>query len=118
MELPLPPKGSSFEDDAFRMFVDEWRRQRGTGAPQRVAIVDDGPDGQYLYPEFVLAQRVLAERGVDAVIADAGLLRYAGGRLSIDGQDIDLVYNRPPISRSIGRTTPRCARPIGTARWS
>ena len=94
MELPLPPRASSFEDDAFRMFVDEWRRQRGTGAPQRVAIVDDGPEGQYLYPEFVLAQRVLAERGVDAVIADAGLLRYAGGRLSIDGQDIDLVYNR------------------------
>ena len=76
------------------MFEDEWRRQRGTGAPRRIAIVDDGPEGQYLYPEFVLARRVLAERGVDAVIADAGRLRYEGGRLSIDGQDIDLVYNR------------------------
>jgi uncharacterized circularly permuted ATP-grasp superfamily protein len=59
-----------------------------------VAIVDDVPEEQYLYPEFVLARQVLAERGVDAVIADAGRLRYEKGRLSIDGRDIDLVYNR------------------------
>jgi hypothetical protein len=94
MEPPLSPAAITFEDDAFRMFQDEWRHQRGTGGPHRVAIVDDNPEEQYLYPEFVLARQVLAERGVDAVIADAGHLRYEGGRLSIDGRDIDLVYNR------------------------
>jgi uncharacterized circularly permuted ATP-grasp superfamily protein len=76
------------------MFQDEWRRQRGTGTPHRIAIVDDSPEEQYLYPEFVLARQVLTERGVDALIADACGLRYDGGRLSFDGHNIDLVYNR------------------------
>ncbi len=94
MEFPLAPPARAFEDAVSRMFEDEWRRQRGGGAARRIAIVDDSPEEQYLYPEFVLARRVLAERGVDAVIADAGRLRYDASRLSIDGETIDLVYNR------------------------
>jgi hypothetical protein len=94
MEPPPIATGYSFEDAVFRMFQDEWRRQRGTGTPYRVAIVDDNPEEQYLYPEFLLAKQVLTERGVEALIADASRLRYDGGRLSFDGQNIDLVYNR------------------------
>jgi hypothetical protein len=92
MDMPLKPH--TFEDMAFRMFQDEWMRQRGTGAARRIAIVDDKPEEQYLYPEFVLARQMLAARGVDAVIADASHLRYEAGRLSIEGKPIDLVYNR------------------------
>ncbi|WP_244649994.1 hypothetical protein [Chelatococcus composti] len=76
------------------MFQNEWIRQRGTGTPQRIAIIDDNPPEQYLYPEFVLARQVLAARGVDAVIADADHLSYDDGQLSVDGKTIDLVYNR------------------------
>ena len=94
MEPPPSATGYSFEDAVFRMFQDEWRRQRGTGTPQRIAIVDDSPEEQYLYPEFVLARQVLTERGVEALIADACGLLYDGGRLSFDGHNIDLVYNR------------------------
>ncbi|KGJ22093.1 MULTISPECIES: hypothetical protein [Alphaproteobacteria] len=93
-EMDIPPTLLSFEDAAFRMFQNEWIRQRGTGAPERIAIVDDNPPEQYLYPEFVLARQVLAARGVDAVIADAGHLSYDDGQLSVDGKTIDLVYNR------------------------
>ena len=93
-EMDIPPTLPSFEDAAFRMFQNEWIRQRGTGAPQRIAIVDDSPPEQYLYPEFVLAGQVFAARGVDAIIADASHLRYDDGRLSADGKTIDLVYNR------------------------
>jgi hypothetical protein len=93
-EIDIPPTPQSFEDAAFRMFQNEWIRQRGTGAPQRIAIVDDSPSEQYLYPEFVLARQVLAARGIDAVIADASQLRYDDGQLSVDGKTIDLVYNR------------------------
>ncbi|MEC5325832.1 hypothetical protein [Aurantimonas sp. A3-2-R12] len=92
MDMPLTPH--TFEDAAFRMFQDEWMRQRGTGAAQRIAIVDDSPKEQYLYPEFVLARQVLAARGVDAIIADASHLRYEGGQLSVEGKPVDLVYNR------------------------
>jgi hypothetical protein len=93
-EMDMPLKQHTFEDAAFRMFQDEWTRQRGTGGARRIAIVDDNPDEQYLYPEFVLVRQVLAARGVDAVIADAGHLRYEGGQLSVEGKPIDLVYNR------------------------
>jgi uncharacterized circularly permuted ATP-grasp superfamily protein len=92
MDMPLTPH--TFEDAAFRMFQDEWMRQRGTGAARRIAIVDDSPAEQYLYPEFVLARQVLAARGADAIIADASHLRYEGGQLSVEGKPIDLVYNR------------------------
>lgn len=94
MEPPLSPATITFEDDVYGVFLEEWRRQRGTGTPHRIAIVDDAPEEQFLYPEFLVVRQVLAERGVDAVIADARDLGYEGGRLSIDGQDIDLVYNR------------------------
>jgi hypothetical protein len=92
IDIPLTPQ--LFEDAVFRMFQDEWMLQRGTGAVRRIAIVDDRPEEQYLYPEFVLVRQMLATRDVDAVIADASHLHYEAGRLSIDGNPIDLVYNR------------------------
>ncbi|CAN5527472.1 hypothetical protein BH10PLA2_BH10PLA2_29110 [soil metagenome] len=91
-DLPLEPH--SFEDAAFGMFQDEWIRQRGIGTALRIAIVDDNPAEQYLYPEFVLVRQVLGTRGLDAIIADARDLRYEGGQLSVEGKPIDLVYNR------------------------
>jgi len=90
--------GVSAADDAdaamLRMFQNEWALQRRGGAPARVAIVDDRPTEQYLYPEFVLAQRFFARHGIDALIADAATLRYESGHLLAGGQPIDLVYNR------------------------
>lgn len=86
---------SAFEDAAFNMFAAEWRKQRGDGAPlKRVAIVDDAPEGQYLYPELLIAKRFFERRGVEAIIADAGDLVYRSGALKAAGQIIDLVYNR------------------------
>jgi hypothetical protein len=93
-ETDMPMKPPNFEDAASRMFQDEWMRQRGAGAARRIAIVDDRPEEQYLYPEFVLVRQVLAARGVDAVIADASQLGYEGGHLIVEGKPIDLVYNR------------------------
>lgn len=85
---------ANFESAVLRMFQHEFRLQRQAGALRRIAIIDDRPEEQYLYPEFVLAQRFFVKHGIEAVIADAGQLRYAQGTLTIDGQPIDLVYNR------------------------
>lgn len=84
----------NFESAVLRMFQHEFNLQRQAGALKRIAIVDDRPAEQYLYPEFVLAQRFFVKHGIEAVIADAGQLRYEQGRLTADGQPIDLVYNR------------------------
>jgi hypothetical protein len=83
-----------FETKIVRMFETEWRRQRGGGLPRTVAIVDDRPGEQYLYPEFVLAQQLLRRHGINALIGDAADLAYVGGSLLLGGEEIDLVYNR------------------------
>jgi hypothetical protein len=83
-----------FELAVRRMFEQEWARQRTSGKPRRIAIVDDRPGEQYLYPEFVLAQRFFLKHDIEAVIADADELRYDRGTLRVGNQSIDLVYNR------------------------
>lgn len=84
----------NFEPAVKRMFLREWELQRGQGVPRRIAIVDDRPAEQYLYPEFLLARRFFQKIGIDAVIADGSRLRYERGQLLAEGQPIDLVYNR------------------------
>jgi len=76
------------------MFIDEWRRQRGSGRPSMIAIVDDAPGEQYLMPEFRLAKALLEEHGFEAVIADADELLFDGKALMFQGRPVDLVYNR------------------------
>jgi hypothetical protein len=83
-----------FESSVVDMFQREWTRQRGGGSLRRIAIIDDRPKEQYLYPEFVLARQMLRKHGIEAVIGDAGDLRYENGRLELNGDEIDLVYNR------------------------
>lgn len=84
----------SFDTAVIEMFRSEWRLQGHTGDLQRIAIVDDQPEEQYLYPEFVLARQLLQRGGIDTIIADPSELTYAEGRLRIGTKDIDLVYNR------------------------
>jgi hypothetical protein len=76
------------------MFVAEWQRQRGSGRPTMIAIVDDAPEEQYLFPEFRLAKALLEEYGFETVIADAKKLLLDGKALLIGSLPIDLVYNR------------------------
>jgi len=79
----------------LEMFRNEWRLERGGAAPlQSIAIVDEQPEAQYLYPEFLLAQRMFERTGIKAYIADPAALHSRGDGLYLDGQKIDLVYNR------------------------
>ena len=91
LRLPLV---ADFDLEMVGMFKAEWSRQRGTGKLQRVAIVDDDPESQYLYPEFLLAREAFRRHGIDAVIADPAALRYDNGRLWAEDAPVDLVYNR------------------------
>jgi hypothetical protein len=78
----------------FDMFAAEWRSQRASAPLGRVAIVDDDPVSQYLYPEFRLFQRLFMRFGAEAVIADARELEWRNGKLQHRGKPVDLVYNR------------------------
>ncbi|WP_448509950.1 hypothetical protein [Immundisolibacter sp.] len=82
------------EQTFFEMFVEEWRRQRGDAPLGRIAIVDDDPAVQYLFPEFQLFARLFARFGAEAVIADASELNWRDGNLRHGEHPVDLVYNR------------------------
>jgi hypothetical protein len=84
----------TFSANITGMFVKEWLLQRGSGVPKLIAIIDDAPEQQHLYPEFQLAKALLEQNGLETVIADASSLTLDGNSLTIDGQPIDLVYNR------------------------
>jgi len=78
----------------FDMFAAVWRRAGRAGLPRRVAIVDEAPQGQYMYPEFLLFARLFERFGVRAVVLDPETLVFDGTALFDAGGPIDLVYNR------------------------
>ena len=75
-------------------FQKEWRLQGRTGPLKWVAIVDKAPKEQYLYPEFVLFQRLFQTHSIEAIIAAPEDLVHRDGALWCREQRIDLVYNR------------------------
>lgn len=85
---------AQFESRVVEMFEAEWKRQGRSDTLRRIAIVDDAPQDQYLYPEFILAKRLFERHGYDAVIADPEALHFECGLLQEGGVPIDLVYNR------------------------
>lgn len=76
------------------MFMNEWKLSGRTQPLRTVAIVDASPRQQYLYPEFLLFQRLFERHGLKAVIADPGELETRNGVLWAGDVGIDLVYNR------------------------
>lgn len=89
-----PLTESEFAERVARMFTAEWQLQRGGGQPALVAIVDDLPEQQHLYPEFQLAKEMLEGQGIPAVIVDPAEMVFEGHKLTVHGRTIDLVYNR------------------------
>jgi hypothetical protein len=91
--LPERTTPELIESALVDMFNQEWRATHASTL-QRVAIVDTAPEQQFLHPEFVLFRELFRRHGIEAVIADPAALAVHGGRLEVDGQPIDLVYNR------------------------
>jgi len=85
---------ADFDRKVMEMFEYEWRRSRGVGRPKVIAIVDEQPQKQYLYPEFLLAQRLFEANGVEAIVVAPDQLSYDGATLKSGGRTIDLIYNR------------------------
>jgi hypothetical protein len=89
---PIPC--DSLEQAFFDMFVAEWRAAGRAGLPARIAIVDDSPQEQYLYPEFLLFAQLFRRFGVDASVLAPEQLTFVNGELRDAGGRVDLVYNR------------------------
>jgi hypothetical protein len=88
------PDARRLEERFIEMFRNEWRAHGRSDEPATVAVVDDDPAAQYLYPEFRMFATLFERAGWRAIIADAATLQLRGTRLHSDDVPIDLVYNR------------------------
>lgn len=82
------------EDELLAMFRNEWRLQYPELALRTIAIVDEKPTGQFLYPELVLFQSLFSRHGINALIADPADFSLRSDGLWIGDEKVDLVYNR------------------------
>lgn len=92
--VPAPGLASTLEANIVAMFRREWSRSGRQQPLGTIAIVDEAPAQQYLYPEFLLFQQLFERHGLQAVIADPTELSLRGNRLWHGDLAIDLVYNR------------------------
>lgn len=76
------------------MFLEEWAAVRPGEKLRTLAIVDDEPEEQYLYPDMLLAAELLRSHGIRTLITDPTALDYRDGVLWHGDEIIDMVYNR------------------------
>ena len=89
-----PVPAAELERHFIEMFQSEWRASGRSGLPARIAIVDEDPEAQFLYPEFLLFAQLFRRHGIDAVVLSPHELAFKGGVLRDSHGPIDLVYNR------------------------
>lgn len=82
------------ENELIAMFKEEWRLQRPDKTLQTIAIVDNEPSAQFLYPEFLLFQSLFERHGIEAMVADPQDFTTKENALCLGERKIDLVYNR------------------------
>ncbi|TNC99073.1 MAG: hypothetical protein FD121_482 [Gallionellaceae bacterium] len=84
----------NLEQTFVEMFRNEWRLMRSDVPLKTIAIVDENPESQFLFPEFLLAKQMFERAGITTYIVDPAKLHVREEELYVDGQRIDLLYNR------------------------
>ncbi len=85
---------AAIEDAIVDVFLTEWRLQRGDAPLKSIAIVDETPEQQYLFPEFRLYEQLFRRYGLQATICSPEALNVKDGRLWNEKHAIEFVYNR------------------------
>ena len=88
------PAAAAMEDAIVEMFRREWTSSKRSGPLRCIAIVDEAPQQQYLYPDVLLFQDLFRRHGFEAIIADPSELSLRDGALRHGRTVVDMVYNR------------------------
>ena len=96
--LPIEPESlkPNFKKRLLQTFAEEIRQFCGDGKtkPQRIVIIDEEPTQQFLYPEMRAFADLFNSWGVPADIVDPQQLEASADGVWLDGQSVDLIYNR------------------------
>jgi len=92
-ELALPRR---LRSELLHSFVDEIKAFSGGRhkRPLRIAILDERPAEQFLYPEMQAFVRLFEEWGVPALIVDPAELKAGREGVFHEGEAVELIYNR------------------------
>lgn len=85
---------AAMETAIVGMFRQEWQLSKRRGPLRCIAIVDEAPEQQYLYPDVLLFQDLFQRHGFEAIIADPSALSLREGVLWHGDTVVDMVYNR------------------------
>lgn len=85
-----------FEQQLMAMFQREFSLQDSTGSKKlsSIAIVDEEPETQFLYEEFLMFQTLFERNGIRTYIVDPKKLKHGKDGLYVGEERIDLIYNR------------------------
>ena len=86
---PFPGAMNSLEQS----FAEEFDRLGLKGSPH-IAIIDEAPREQKMFPEFLLYKSLFEKWGYTASIHDYIDLTYRNGALFAGEKEIDFIYNR------------------------
>jgi hypothetical protein len=75
-------------------FIDAYAEVKRDPPLRSIALVDRAPETQFLAPEFDRFVALVRARGLSARVADPTALRLSDGRVTVDGEVVDLVYWR------------------------
>jgi len=93
-QMQSPTDLEAVETLVMQVMEQEWLCQKGQTPLRSIVIVDESPEAQFLYPEFLLYRELFSRSGYEAQIAAPEQLTHHDGRLWLDGSAVDMVYNR------------------------
>ncbi|TGK21979.1 circularly permuted ATPgrasp domain protein [Leptospira fluminis] len=94
LALPNSETLKEIEEKFYASFLREWNDKGRTGTPNFIAIVDENPSDQFLYPEFLLFRDLFKSKGIYAEILDPRQIERIDDELYFGSGKIDLIYNR------------------------
>lgn len=94
LALPNLNELKGLKDTFFSIFIEEWSANGHSGLPKVVAIVDNNPQAQFLYSEFLLFRDLFQSKGIKCIILSPEQIERRNGNLYFEDQKIDLIYNR------------------------
>ena len=77
-------------------FFEEYRCFAGdvSLSPQRLVILDERPEEQFLFHEMQLFAELFREAGIKAFVADPSELKASADGVFLEGAPVDMIYNR------------------------
>ncbi len=83
----------NMEEKITSMLKNEFKKMSSKEL-KTVAIMDENPESQYLYPDMVICKNILERNGITTFIVDSKDLQVVDTTAMYNGASIDLVYNR------------------------